>query len=103
MFIKHEFTLEMFVAVCWSYGKWYISIVRSTVPLVDHSVVKVLILALLYMAIPNFVEIFFWLIKLTCKLQFTVIKIEVNINVDYQLWLSGSAGDVMRNTVNMEM
>ena len=53
MFIKHEFKLEMFVAVYCSYGKWCVSIVRSTVPLVDHSGVKVWILALLYKSTPS--------------------------------------------------
>ena len=48
MFTKHEFKLEMFVAVCWSYDKWCILIIRSTVPQVDHSVVKVWILTLPY-------------------------------------------------------
>ena len=47
----------MFVTV-WSYGKWYVSIVPNTIPLVDHSVVKVWILAMPYKLIPNFVEIF---------------------------------------------
>ena len=45
----------MFVAVCWS--KWCISIVISSVPLVDHSVVKVWILALLYKLTDSFREI----------------------------------------------
>ena len=41
MFIKHEFKFEMFVVVYWSYSKWFVSFLRSTVPLVDYSVVKV--------------------------------------------------------------
>ena len=45
---KHEFKLEMFMSVCWSYGKWCILIVSSTVALVDHSVEKVQIPVLLY-------------------------------------------------------
>ena len=36
MSTKHEFSSEMFVAVYWSYNKWY------TITLVDHTVVKVL-------------------------------------------------------------
>ena len=48
MFIKHEFLLEMFVAVGSNYGKWYTLIVKSAVPLVDNSGVKVRILTLLY-------------------------------------------------------
>ena len=46
MFTKHQLKLEMFAALFWSNGKMYISIVRSTVPLVDHSVVKVGVLTL---------------------------------------------------------
>ena len=41
-----------------SYGKWCISIVRRTVPLIDHSVVKVLILAQPYKSTPNLMKIF---------------------------------------------
>ena len=41
MFMKHKFKLEIFEAVCWNYGKWFILTVKSTVPLVDQSVVKV--------------------------------------------------------------
>ena len=37
MFTKHEFKLEMFVSVSWSYSKHCILIVRITVPRVDHS------------------------------------------------------------------
>ena len=33
MFMKQVFKLEMFVAVCWSYGNWCISIVRCPVSL----------------------------------------------------------------------
>ena len=73
MFIKHDFKLEMFVAVGWSYDKWCISIVMPTVPLIDCSVVKVWILALLYELTPRFVEIFFRFKKLTCMAQFMVI------------------------------
>ena len=29
MFIKHEFKMEMFVVICWSYGKWCITVVKS--------------------------------------------------------------------------
>ena len=36
-FTKQEIKLEIFVAVCWSVGKWCKSIVRRSVPLVDHS------------------------------------------------------------------
>ena len=57
MFTKHEFKLEMFVAICRSNSKWCISIVRSTVPLADHSVVKVWILDLLDNSIPSLIEI----------------------------------------------
>ncbi len=38
--------MDMFIAVFWSYGQWYVWIVMKTLPLVDHSVVKVWILAL---------------------------------------------------------
>ena len=58
MFTKQKFNLEMFVIVCYSYGKWHISIVSSTFPLVDHSKVKVSILALPYKSTLIFVEIF---------------------------------------------
>ena len=44
------------VTMCWSYGKWCILLVRSTVPQVDHSVVKILVLP--YKLTPSFVEIF---------------------------------------------
>ena len=60
MFIKHDFKLEMFVAVCWSYGKCCVFIVRSSIPLVDHSVVKVYILILLYKSTPSFTVTFFF-------------------------------------------
>ena len=56
IFTKHEFTLEMFVAVGWSYSRVF-TIVRSTVPLVDHTVVKIWILALPYKSTPSFVKI----------------------------------------------
>ena len=46
MFTKHELKLEMFVAVCWSYSKWCISIVRRTVSFVHYC--KDWILILLY-------------------------------------------------------
>ena len=46
MFTKDEFKLKIFVAVCWIYSKLCISIVQSSVPLVNHSVVKIWILAL---------------------------------------------------------
>ena len=58
MFTKHEIKLEMFVAVYWSYGKWCISIVRSTIPLVDQSMAKVWILILSYELTSSFVEFF---------------------------------------------
>ena len=51
MFTKYR--LEMFVAVYWSYDQWCISIV-STVTLVEHSLVKFWILALLYKSTPGF-------------------------------------------------
>ena len=73
MFTKLEFKVESCVPVCWNYGKWCISTVRSTVPLVDHSLVKVRIFALPYKLTPSFTEIFFFrLKKLTCMLQCTV-------------------------------
>ena len=56
IFTKHEFKLEMFMAVCWNYVKWCISIVRRTVPLVDHAMVKVSILALPYKSTPSIVQ-----------------------------------------------
>ena len=58
MFTKHEFKLERFVAVCWSYGKLFRSIVGSTVTLVDYSMVKAWILVLPYKPTPSFVESF---------------------------------------------
>ena len=39
MFTEHVFKLEMFVAICWCYSEWCISILRTTVPLVDLSVI----------------------------------------------------------------
>ena len=63
MFTKHNFKMEMFSAVSWSYGKWSISIVSSIVPLVDQSVVKVWTLALLYKLTASLVEIFFQLVR----------------------------------------
>ena len=33
--------LEMFMSFGWSYGKWCILIVKSTVSLVDHFMVKI--------------------------------------------------------------
>ena len=48
----------MFVRVCLNYNKWYyISIVKSTVSLVDYSIVKVWILAQLSKLTHSFVEI----------------------------------------------
>ena len=70
MFIKHEFKLEMFVAVSWSYGKWWILIIKSTVPLVNHFMIKVWILALLYKSNRCFIEI----LQLTYTLQFRVVE-----------------------------
>ena len=58
MFTKHVLKFEMFVAFCWSYGKWCISIGRSSVPLVDHFVVKVWIQALPNKSTPGYIEIF---------------------------------------------
>ena len=46
------------MTVYWSYSKWYISIVRDIVSPVDHSVVKVWILAQPYKSTLSFVEIF---------------------------------------------
>ena len=43
----------MFVAICWSYGKWSVSIVPSIAPLVDHFVVKVWILTLPHIYLPT--------------------------------------------------
>ena len=45
MFPKYRFKFEMFVAACWSYGKWGRSIIWSDVPLVDCSMVNILILS----------------------------------------------------------
>ena len=58
MLIKHEFKLEMFVAVCWRYGRWCISIVSSTVLLVDHPVIKVWILVRPYKLTPSLQKFF---------------------------------------------
>ena len=58
MLTKREFKLEMFVVVCWSYTKWCISILRGTILLVDHFVIKVWILAVPYKLTPSSVEIF---------------------------------------------
>ena len=58
MFTKQEFKLEMFIAVFWHYSKWCISTVLTTDPPVDHSVVKVWILALLSKSTSSVVEIF---------------------------------------------
>ena len=71
IFTKHEERLKMFGLVCWSYAKWCILIIRITVPLVDHSVVKVSVLALPYKTTPSFVEIFSGLKMLTCSPQLT--------------------------------
>ena len=57
MYTKHEFKLKMFVAVCWSYSKWCILIVGTTVPLVEYTVLKAFILALPYKSTLNFVEV----------------------------------------------
>ena len=60
--------LKMIMAVCWSYTKLCISIVKSTILLVDHSVVKVWILVLLYNLTPSFIEVFFsGLKRLMCR------------------------------------
>ena len=68
MFSKKKFKLEISAAVCWSYGKYCMLIVKSTVPLIDHTVLTVWILALPYKLTPSFVEIFFWIKKVTlCK------------------------------------
>ena len=56
MFIKYELKLEIFVAVSWNYGKWFISLVWSAIPLIEQSVVKVWIIALLYISTSSFVE-----------------------------------------------
>ena len=58
MFTKHEFNLEMFVAVRWNDDEWCVSIVRNTIPLADQSVAKVWILAQPYKSTSNFVESF---------------------------------------------
>ena len=71
MFTKHGFKLEMFLAVFWSYGKLCILIVR-TVSLVNHSVLKVWILPLLYKLSCSFIDIF-RLKKSTCMQQFMFV------------------------------
>ena len=55
MFTKNESELEMLVVVCWSYSKWYILIVKSTVPLVDHFLIKVWFGLVLFYAISTIV------------------------------------------------
>ena len=30
MFTKYDFSLQMFVGICWSYGMWGTSIIRSS-------------------------------------------------------------------------
>ena len=47
MFTNHDFKLSVLVAASRGHRKWYISIARSSVSLVDHSVMKVWISALL--------------------------------------------------------
>ena len=66
IFIKHEFKLKMFVVIYESYSKWCILIVRSIVPLIDHSVVKVYILVLLSKSTISFEEIFLFRLKKSC-------------------------------------
>ena len=58
MVTKHELKLEIFVPVCWSYCKWFMSLVKSTVIMVDHSVVKGLDFSLPYKWTTGFVEIY---------------------------------------------
>ena len=58
MLIKHEFKFDTLVAVSRSFGKWCISIVRSTLLLVDQSMIKGKILALLFKSIPSVLKIF---------------------------------------------
>ena len=41
MFTQPEFKLLLFLAVSWSYGKWFKLTDRNTVPMFDHNVVKV--------------------------------------------------------------
>ena len=48
MLTEHEFKLKMFVSVSWSYVKWFISIVKYIIPLVDLSVVNFWIIDLSY-------------------------------------------------------
>ena len=77
MFNKHEFKLETFVAASWIYGKLCISIVGSTVPLIDPSAVggvKVSSLTLPYTWTTSFVvEIFSGLKSSNCLPQYMVI------------------------------
>ena len=40
MFTQYKFKMKVFMAVNTSYVKWCISIVKNTIPIVDHSVVK---------------------------------------------------------------
>ena len=73
------------MSVAWSYSKWFMSIVRSTFLLVDHSVVKVWILALVYKSTPTFVEIFF-------RLKFiTYIYIYIYIYLSCNLFMLGTS------------
>ena len=67
VFTKDKHKLEMFVTVCWSYVKWCILIVRSTVPLFSQSGVKVWILTLSYKSISSFVDIFLSGLKTVIK------------------------------------
>ena len=56
MFTKHEIKSKKFVAVCWSYGKWCISVFGNIVPVCAHLGVKVSILTCCIRA-PSFVKI----------------------------------------------
>ena len=71
----------MFVMVCWTYGKWCLLIFRSTVPLIDHSMVKVCILTVLDKTTPSFVDMFSglksWLVF--CNLPYIYIYIYIYI------------------------
>ena len=58
IFAKCEFKLDISASVCWNFGKLSMSMVWGTVPMVNHSAVKVSILALQYKLAPSFVEIF---------------------------------------------
>ena len=53
MFSKHDFKLDIFVVLYRNYFKMHVSIVRSTVLVVDYSAVKVSILALSQYVVPN--------------------------------------------------